>query len=45
VVAQGDAIHILNPISPAFTSSMDIAETVVREHFERRGTDRRKGPA
>jgi len=45
VVAQGDAVHILNPISPAFTSSMDIAETVVREHFEQRGTDRRKEPA
>ena len=45
VIAQGDAIHILNPISPAFTSSMDIAETLVREHFERSGTDRREEPA
>jgi len=33
VVAQGDAVHLLNPISPAFTSSMDIARTVVRDHF------------
>jgi (S)-2-hydroxyglutarate dehydrogenase len=33
VEAQGDAVHVLNPISPAFTSSMDLARTVVREHF------------
>ncbi len=45
VIAQGDAIHVLNPISPAFTSSMDIAETLVREHFGRSGTDRREEPA
>ncbi len=24
---------MLNPISPAFTSSMDLARTVVQEHF------------
>ncbi len=33
VIADGDAIHVLNPISPAFTSSMDIADTIAREHF------------
>lgn len=33
VIADGDAIHVLNPISPAFTSSMDIAEMLAREHF------------
>jgi (S)-2-hydroxyglutarate dehydrogenase len=33
VVAEGDAVHVLNPISPAFTSSMEIARTVVREHL------------
>jgi len=45
VIAQGDALHILNPISPAFTSSMDIAETLVREHFAVSGTGRAGGPA
>jgi hypothetical protein len=24
---------VLNPISPAFTSSMDLAKTIAREHF------------
>ena len=33
VVADGDALHVLNPISPAFTSSMDLADTLVREQF------------
>lgn len=33
VVAEGDALHILNPISPAFTSSMDLAQGIVRDHF------------
>lgn len=40
VVADGDSIHILNPVSPAFTSSMDIAETLVREHFGGTGGSR-----
>lgn len=35
VVAEGDAVHVLNPISPAFTSSMEIARTVVEEHLAR----------
>jgi L-2-hydroxyglutarate oxidase len=42
VIADGDAIHVLNPISPAFTSSMDIAETLVREHFTGGEADRGK---
>lgn len=33
VVADGDALHILNPISPAFTSSMDLARKMVAAHF------------
>ncbi len=33
VQADGDSLHILNPISPAFTSSMDLAQKMVAEHF------------
>jgi L-2-hydroxyglutarate oxidase LhgO len=33
VKSDGNAIHILNPISPAFTSSMAIAETIVESFF------------
>ena len=33
VQAKDESVHVLNPISPAFTSSMDLAKTVVREHF------------
>lgn len=33
VEAKDGTVHILNPISPAFTSSMDLARTVVREHL------------
>ncbi|MGA7104108.1 MAG: L-2-hydroxyglutarate oxidase [Candidatus Deferrimicrobiaceae bacterium] len=44
VIADGDAIHVLNPISPAFTSSMDIAETLVREYFTGGEADRGKKP-
>ncbi|MGB3400301.1 MAG: L-2-hydroxyglutarate oxidase, partial [Candidatus Deferrimicrobiaceae bacterium] len=44
VIADGDAIHVLNPISPAFTSSMDIAETLVREHFTGGEGDREGKP-
>jgi L-2-hydroxyglutarate oxidase LhgO len=33
VEARDGTVHVLNPISPAFTSSMDLARTVVREHF------------
>ncbi len=33
VEARDGSVHVLNPISPAFTSSMDLARTVVREHF------------
>lgn len=42
VIADGDAVHILNPISPAFTSSMDIAETLVRDHFPGSGSGRKE---
>jgi (S)-2-hydroxyglutarate dehydrogenase len=34
VEAAGRSVHVLNPISPAFTSSMDLARTVVREHLD-----------
>ncbi len=33
VEAKDETVHVLNPISPAFTSSMDLAKTIVREHF------------
>ena len=33
VVAKDEAVHVLNPISPAFTCSMDLARRVVEEHF------------
>jgi len=33
VVADGASLHVLNPISPAFTSSMDLAQGIVAEHF------------
>ncbi|HTG82457.1 MAG TPA: L-2-hydroxyglutarate oxidase [Geobacteraceae bacterium] len=33
VVPAGTSLHILNPISPAFTSSMELAREIVREHF------------
>ena len=33
VVNEGNTIHILNPVSPAFTSSMDLAQKVVREYI------------
>jgi L-2-hydroxyglutarate oxidase len=29
----GDTLHVLNPISPAFTSSMELARQIVEEHF------------
>jgi len=35
VVAQENALHLLNPISPAFTSSMDLAQGIVAEHFSK----------
>lgn len=33
VIADGPALHVLNPISPAFTSSMDLAQGIVAQHF------------
>lgn len=44
VIADGDSIHILNPVSPAFTSSMDIAATLVREYFLGGNADRGEKP-
>ncbi len=35
VQAKDESVHVLNPISPAFTSSMDLAKRLVREHFAR----------
>ena len=37
VVADGPSIHVLNPISPAFTSSMDLAQGMVAEFFPTAG--------
>jgi (S)-2-hydroxyglutarate dehydrogenase len=34
VETDGRSVHILNPISPAFTSSMDLAQGIVAEHFQ-----------
>mgnify|MGYP001411139901 CR=1 FL=1 len=33
VVAEGEGVHVLNPISPAFTSSMDLAQGIVERYF------------
>lgn len=33
VEARDASVHVLNPISPAFTSSMELARTIVAEHF------------
>jgi (S)-2-hydroxyglutarate dehydrogenase len=33
LVPDGPALHVLNPISPAFTSSMDLAQGIVATHF------------
>lgn len=33
VVPAGPSLHILNPISPAFTSSMELAREIVAAHF------------
>ncbi|WP_136525127.1 L-2-hydroxyglutarate oxidase [Geomonas ferrireducens] len=33
VVAEGEGVHVLNPISPAFTSSMDLAQGIVTQYF------------
>ena len=34
VVKEADSIHILNPVSPAFTSSMELARQVVENYLE-----------
>jgi len=33
VQQDGDAVHILNPVSPAFTCSMELAKRIAREYF------------
>jgi (S)-2-hydroxyglutarate dehydrogenase len=33
VEAVDGSVHVLNPISPAFTSSMDLARTIAAKHF------------
>lgn len=33
VETRDETVHVLNPISPAFTSSMDLAKTVADQHF------------
>jgi hypothetical protein len=33
VEASGDAVHILNPVSPAFTCSLALAKHVVQNFF------------
>ncbi len=33
VLREGNTTHILNPVSPAFTSSMDLAQKVVKEYI------------
>lgn len=33
VEAVDGSVHVLNPISPAFTSSMDLARSIVKQHF------------
>jgi L-2-hydroxyglutarate oxidase len=33
VERAGDTLHVLNPVSPAFTSSMELARQIVDEHF------------
>jgi len=33
VERDGNAVHVLNPISPAFTSSMELARQIAEEHF------------
>ena len=30
---DGEAVHILNPVSPAFTCSMELAKQVVKKYF------------
>jgi len=33
VQEDGDAVHILNPVSPAFTCSMELARRIARKYF------------
>ena len=33
VLKEGNTIHLLNPVSPAFTSSMYLAKKIVKDYF------------
>jgi (S)-2-hydroxyglutarate dehydrogenase len=33
VEAKDQSVHVMNPVSPAFTSSMELARIIVAEHF------------
>ena len=33
VLAKDETVHVLNPVSPAFTSSMDLARSIADAHF------------
>ena len=33
VQQEGNTTHVLNPVSPAFTSSMDLAQKIVKDYF------------
>jgi hypothetical protein len=33
VEAKDASVHVMNPVSPAFTSSMELARIIVAEHF------------
>jgi (S)-2-hydroxyglutarate dehydrogenase len=41
VEAKDASVHVLNPISPAFTASMELARTLVAEHFGATATPER----
>ena len=37
VEAKDASVHVLNPVSPAFTASMELARLLADEHFGARG--------
>ncbi len=41
LLKNSSSLHILNPVSPAFTSSMDLADKIVREFEAMNGDDGR----
>jgi (S)-2-hydroxyglutarate dehydrogenase len=34
VLAKDGSVHVMNPVSPAFTSSMELARQIAAEHFQ-----------